>query len=161
MGVTPKKPMTTKTEKRLSEIESMLLKLVEEREKPSRIGVATLRRLWKWGKPYIIPFILGMLFGQLVSLPFTFTPQPVIEQRTTLEQQAALGGAVIPFPSGNSSPMLSTSPPKNSEGYEPPTESTASMWKKVSEPLLPSNPQADTGQTNSQKSFRRTLLRTR
>ena len=90
--------MTTKTEKRLSDIEGILQKLVEERQKPSRI-----RQLWNWGKPHIIPFtfgvIVGMLSAAVCGLPSAVnTPQPVIGQKTTLEQQAATGGAAVPFP---------------------------------------------------------------
>jgi hypothetical protein len=144
--------MTTKTEQRLSEIENALLKLAEERKKPSRI-----RQLWNWGKPYIIPFILGMMFAQLFPmLPLTFSPQPVIEQKMTLEQQAALGGAAIPFPNGKPSPTLSASPPENSK-----TEPTSASWTKTSAPPLPANPRADNGQKISTGLFRRQSRPTR
>jgi hypothetical protein len=80
-------------------------------------------------------------FGQPLS--FVSTPQ------TTLEQQAATGGAAIPFPNGKPSPTLSVSPSNNSQ-----TEPTPALWKSLSEPPSPSNPQADNGQTKSTKSSR-------
>jgi len=137
--------MTTKnTEKRLSDIEDMLLKLVEERAKPSR-----LRQLWNRGKPYIIPFILGMIVGgAAVSLLLAAGNFPA--PQATLKHQAAMGGAVIPFPNGKPSPMPSAPPPQNST-----TESTASSWTNPYEPPLPANPQADNGLTESTRLFRR------
>jgi hypothetical protein len=144
--------------KQFSDMQEILRRMTEK--KPSKI-----RQLWNFCKPYIIPFVFGMLFGHFVSMPFAFSPQPTIEHKTTLEQQAAQGGAAIPFPSGNPSPTLSTPPPENSTALgdrreTAETQSTASSLTKISEPPSLPNPQADNGQTNSQKSFRRTLLRT-
>jgi hypothetical protein len=133
------------TEKRLCDIETILRMLVEERRKLSRIG-----QLWNRWKSHLIPFILGMILGGVAANCLLPSAQP------TLEQQAALGGAAIPFPSGSPSPMLSTSPPEISEA-----ESTASSLMNISEPPLPPSPPAESGQMNSQRSFRRTSVRMR
>ena len=130
--------MTNKDmEKRFSDIEGILLKLTEE--KPSGI-----RKFWDRFKPYIVPFILGMMvgnFGQVWS--FVYRPQ------TPIEQQAALGGAVIPFPNGNPSPSFLALPPKDST-----VERNGSSLTNISEPPLPPNRQADNGQTRSTRLFR-------
>ena len=143
--------MTTKTEKRLSDLEGILLKLVEERQKPSRIG-----QFWKWIKPYIIPFILGMILGgtAVILLPSASSrlPSPL----ATLEHQAALGGAAIPFPSGKPSPSFLVSPLSDS-----PKEPSGSSLTSPSEPTSPPNPPAGSGQTESTRLFRRLTRPTR
>jgi hypothetical protein len=126
----------TNTEKRLSNIETALLKLMEK--KPT-----AWQKLWNRIKPHIIPFILGMIFGGLLtqSIPFV---------QTSLEHQAALGGAAIPFPSGKPSPSLSALLPSdwNEEKSDSSLTSTSAL-------LLPDNQQADAGQAASTKLFRR------
>ena len=99
-----------------------------------------LQKFWKWLKP----FLLGVIIGYFV-LPSSFVSFP----QTTIERQAALGGAAIPFPSGSPSPTLSASPPKNSKAG-----ATAYSWMNISAPPLPGNPQADNGQTQSTRLFR-------
>ena len=142
--------MTTKTEKRLSDIEGILRQLAEERAKPSRI-----RRLWNWGKPYIIPFILGMIVGS-AAVSLLPTADSHLPSPSTLEQQAATGGAVIPFPSGKPSPSLLVSPLIGST-KEPSGSSLTSPF----EPPSPANPQADNGLTESTRLFRRLTRPTR
>jgi hypothetical protein len=163
--------MATKTEKRLSDIEDVLLKLMEAEErrqtadnKPQQSdgrsslasSAASLLKPAALLLPYIIPFILGMMVGYLMFGTTGNLLPPAFDTRTTIEQQAARGGAAIPFPSGNPSPTLWSPPQENSK-----TELTASLWMSTSEPPLPNSPQVDNGQTNSQRSFRRTPLRIR
>jgi hypothetical protein len=128
-------------ETRVAELERLLLKQTEK--KPSRT-----QQCWNRVKPYIIPFILGMMLGTALSAT-AYRLHPTASP-TTLEQQAALGGAAIPFPSVSPLPMLSALPQDNST-----TESTASKWMSPSEPPLPDNPPADDGLTNSTRLFRR------
>ena len=115
----------------------------------------TIRQCWTWCKPYLVPFILGMIVG---GLTVTFWQSPAIPgiTQTTLEKQAALGGAAIPFQSGNPSPSLSASPPTNSKA-----ETTASLWMNTSEPPLPPNPQADNGHMPLTRLFRPLIRRIR
>ena len=131
---------------RLDRLEAALLKLTDP--KPS-----ILRQCWNWCKPYIIPFLLGVLVGILATavcgLPSAVFPP-------TLERQAAVGGAAIPFP--NESPLPS---PSNSLPGDSITESTASSSTNISELPLPPSLQADNGQTNSQRLFHRPLVRRR
>jgi len=110
---------------------------------------STIRQCWNWAIPSIIPFILGMILGGFVAYSVAVCGLPSANFPTTLEQQAALGGAAIPFPSGNPSPSLWTSLPKNST-----KESTASLWMNTSEPPLPRNPRADNGQPPSTRFYR-------
>jgi hypothetical protein len=131
--------MTNKDmEKRFSDIEGILLKLMEE--KPSMI-----QKLWDQFKPYIIPFILGMMVGT-IGQPLSFVYRP----QATTEQQAALGGAVIPFQNSSPSPSPLVLPPKDSTA-----EWSGSSLTNIFEPPLPANRQADNGQTTSTKLFRR------
>jgi hypothetical protein len=109
---------------------------------------STIRQFWTWCKPYLVPFILGAMLGSIVTYS-AVCGLPSADTQTSLEQKAALGGAVIPFPSGNPLPSPLASPPKDSKA-----ESTASLWTTLSEPPLPSNPQADNGQTTSTRFYR-------
>jgi hypothetical protein len=139
---------TNDTKKRLSDIEDTLRKLMEKQE--NKLLSAAVCCLQSAVSKYLIPFILGMIIGNFGQpLSFVSTPQ------TTLEQQAALGGAAIPFPNSKPSPTLSVSPPNNSK-----TEPTPALWKSLSEPPLPPSPQADNGQTKSTKLSRPLLRRT-
>ena len=127
-------------ETRFTTLEALLLKLTEK--KPS-----ALQRFWQWSKPYIIPFILGMLLGGLII--------------GIGKQQAASGGAASPFSvlkpsSGSRLPMLSSMPPDNSRA-----EWSDSSWKSNSEPPLQANPVADNGQTTSTGSSRVPIRRMR
>jgi hypothetical protein len=130
-------------EKRLSDLESILLKLTEK--KPSK-----LRKFWNWIKPYVIPFILGMMVGNIGQLLPTW-----FDTRTANKQQAVQGGAAPPFskwvqPNGSPSPSPSTSLPGNST-----TESTASSLTNTSELPSPPSRQADDGQKKSTRLFKR------
>ena len=136
-------------EKRFSDIEDLLLKLTET--KPSR-----LRSLWNWCKPYIIPFILGMIVGGLLQ-HVAIAPQP---QATTIERQAATGGAAIPFL--NVSPLqshlnslLGDSTELLGEGE---IAGTPSM--STSAPPLPLNQQVDSGQAPSTRLLRPLIRQT-
>jgi len=117
---------------------------------------STIRQFWTWYKPYLVPFILGAMFGGAVAYSATVCGLPSAVSSTTLEHQAALGGAAIPFRSGNPSPSLLASPPENSK-----TESTASTLMSTSEPPLPPNPRADNGQIPSTRFYRLPLRLTR
>jgi hypothetical protein len=136
---------TNQLKKRIAELEAALLTLAEP--KPSRT-----RQLWNRVKPYLIPFILGVIVGTTLSaascrlLPASFS--------TTLEHQAATGGAVIPFGNASPSPMLSSEP----QGIWT-TELIDLSLTNESEPPSQPSPQADNGQESSQESSRRTLLR--
>jgi len=132
-----------------AELQASLRQLLEAKEKPFKIV-----QFWNWFKHYIIPLIVGMIVGLFIAHYSSLTTNHL--PLTTIEQQAASGGAAIPFPSGTPSPTPSTSLPQDSTA-----ESTASSWMSTFEPPSPSNPQADSGQTNSQRSYRQTLLRRR
>ena len=147
----------TETE-RIDRLEAAILKLTEQ--KPTAFCA-----FWRgcqegfllgayWIMPYTIAFLLGVFSCTLVNE--YKRPQVTKNEQQTLEQQAALGGAAIPFPSGSPSPWLLTTPPKDL-----PAESTAHWWMSTFEPPSQANPQADNGQTNSQESFRRTQQRRR
>jgi len=138
----------TDLEKRISDMETILLKLLEK--EPS-----ALQRIWTWCKPYLVPFILGMILGGLTfggcgKIPTLFNTL------TTIEKQAALGGAAIPFPSGNPLPSPSPLPPGDSTA-----ESTASSLMSTSAEPSPSSPQADGGKTKLTRSFRPLIRRIR
>ena len=126
---------------RISAIEELLQQLTQK--KPS-----LLRRLVNWCKPFIIPFILGMLVGG-IAVPIALQGKAA----NFSQQQAALGGAVIPFPSVSPSPSLSALPLIDS--MQEPSGCTSTS---TSEESSPSNPQADAGQTTSIR-FYRTLRR--
>ena len=82
-------------------------------------------------------------------------PPSAPAQPTTLEHQAALGGAVIPFPNGNPSPMPSAMPLGDWSG-----EIADSPSMSPSEPPLLDSPQADAGQTRSTRFYRPLFRRT-
>ena len=138
--------MTNKDmEKRFSDIEGILLKLTEE--KPSGI-----RKFWDRFKPYIVPFILGMMVGTF-SAAVCGLPSAVFTPQTPIEQQAALGGAVIPFPNGNPSPSPLYALPRDSKAERNGGVQTPSLTN-ISEPPSPPNPPVDNGQTRSTRLFR-------
>jgi len=110
---------------------------------------STIRRFWNRAKPSIIPFILGMILGGFAAYSAAVCGLPSVVSQTSLEKQAALGGAVIPFPSGNPSPSLSASPPSDSN-----VGTADSSLTTPSEPPLLNSPQADNGQTPSTRLFR-------
>ena len=76
------------------ELENRIAELEAELEAQLR---PVFRQFWDRCKPHIIPFVLGMivvgLFVNIPALPIPFVSQPSAK----LEQQAAAGGAVIPF----------------------------------------------------------------
>jgi len=124
---------------RVSDLEEAVLKLMDE-QCPHRI------------KQSIIPFIFGMMIGGIgmTLLPSACSTRTAIEQKTTFEQQAALGGAAIPFPSGKPSPNVLNVLPKDSKA-----EPADCSLTNTSEPPLPSSLQADDGQKESTRFFRR------
>ena len=131
---------STELDTRFATLEALLLKLTEK--KPSAV-----QRFWHWIKPYVIPFILGMMFGGLII--------------GIGQQQAASGGAASPFPvlkqsSGSPLPMLSSMPPNDWNAETVPTPSM-----NTSEPPLQANPVADAGQTKSTGFYRPPLRRMR
>jgi len=79
------------------ELENKVAELTEQLRQQSEPKPSAVRNLWNWCKPYIIPFILGVIVcGQFVYI--ATQTKPVVNQQTSiLEQQAALGGAAIPF----------------------------------------------------------------
>ena len=127
---------------RFATLEALLLKLTEK--KPS-----TIRKLWNWLKPYLVPFLLGMLFGIVAISVFP------------THQKAALGGAAVP-PSQWTQRSDSPSPsPWNSPLGDWMLEPNDSLSMKISEPPLQANPQADAGQTKSITSSRPLTRRAR
>lgn len=125
------------TEKRFNNIEAALLKLLEP--KPTLFGT-----VYKWAKPYVIPFVLGMIAGGIVlpNAPLLFDSTPTIKQ-------AASGGAAIPFLKENPSPNpLKTQPLGSFE------EKTDSLSTSLFEPPSRGSPPVDAGQVNSTRSFR-------
>ena len=91
-------------EQRNADIEALLqmslereTKLQEQLRQQSEPKPSAVRNLWVWCKPYIITIILVMIVcGQFVYI--ATQTKPVVNQQTSiLEQQAALGGAAIPF----------------------------------------------------------------
>jgi len=134
-------------EKRFSDIEAILRKLVEP--KPSMF-----RQFWDWAKPYIVPFIFGVIVGGLTFGGQWQLPN-VVPPRTTIEHQAAQGGAAIPFPNGNLSPVPLTLP-LGDWSEEIADSPSMSLFEEPS----PSNPQADAGQTRSTRFYRPLFRRT-
>ena len=146
-------------EQQNAEIQEQLQQRIAELE--ARLKPSAFREFWNWSKshwlkPYIIPFILGMLVGWLSAAACGLPSAVSITQTTTLEQQAATGGAAIPFP--NASPLPS---PWNSPPGDWIEESAGIPFTRVSDETLPSNPQADNGRANSQGLFPTRLLRRR
>ena len=168
-----KKDMTT------TEMQELLLKLLAERNRPSMF-----RQFWDRCKPHIITIILVMIVcGQFVYIatqakPVANQQSAKLEQQApvvaTLEQQAALGGAAVPFPSVSPSPPPLNSPPsdwsmeeameenmeENREEMEQ-SEPIDSSLTTTSESPSPSSPQADSGETPSTRYYRLPLRRTR
>ena len=139
------------TEQRLADIEEILLHVDMKIERLSKTSRTTF-----WAKPYIIPFVFGVIFGGLfVNIPAPTIPF-VSQSSAKLEQQAAAGGAAIPFPSVSPSPPPSTLPPGDSTA-----ESTSSSSTSMSEESSPNSPQADAGQTTSTRFYRLPFRRTR
>ena len=112
---------------------------------------STVQKYWDWCKPYIIPFVIGVIVGVLIT-----NHLPLTTNHSTFERQAAIGGAAIPFP--NASPLPS---PLNSLPGDWIEESADTPFTRVSDETLPSNPQADNGQESSQGLYRIRLLRRR
>ena len=143
------------TKKELENLVAELQAQLASSKQPS-----TTRQFWTWCKPYLVPFILGTMFGGIIiglgkpSIPFANPTQ------TTLEHKAALGGAAIPFPSVSPSPSHSSLLPSDSK-----TEATAGVktpaLMNTSELPLPPNPQADNGQIPSTRFYRLPLRLTR
>ena len=135
------------------ELEQLVAELREQlqqaKEKPT-----TIRKLWNWCKPYIIPFILGVIVGVLSACGLSSAIS--IPQATTIEQQAAQGGAAVPFP--NASPLPS---PSNSLPGDWIEEIVDLPSMNISELPLPSNPQADDGQAPSTRLLRPLIRRMR
>ena len=117
---------------------------------------STIRQFWTWCKPYLVPFILGAMFGGAVAYSAAVCGLPSAVSQTTLEHQAALGGAAIPFRSGNPSPSLSVSLPRDSN-----MGIADSSLTNTSELPLPPNPQADNGQMPSTRFYRPLIQRIR
>ena len=147
-------------------------KYMEIREGFYYLAIPNVETTARWfAKSYIVWGAILLLLGfgighfwQSNSLP---TPRPVPVVTSTLEQQAAAGGAVIPFPSVSPSPPPLTTPP--SDLWEPsPTEEAEEEEElngctstNTSEESSPSSPQADSGQTTSTRFYRtpRRLIR--
>ena len=149
--------METELKELLQQIKEEKAQLIAERNKPS-----AFRNFWDWAKPYIIPlvfcfasFIGGVIVCELLTVSKAptpaLTPVPV-----TLEEQAAAGGAAVPFPSGSSSLPPLNSPPENL--IEEPSDSSLTT---TSEEPSPSSPQADNGEISSNRYYRLPLRRTR
>jgi len=136
-------------EQQNAELLENLRQLMAENEKPS-----AFKKFWNWGKPYIIPFILGMILGLVVGIGGQSIPLGNLTP-LTIEKQAALGGAVIPFPNVSPSPSHSTSPQGNS-----PAESTASSLTNTCAPPSPPSLQVDDGQRILRRSYSPLLRRT-
>jgi len=105
--------------------------------------------LWFWVAMMLIGFWIVSYLPSCSTAP---APSPV----TTIEHQAALGGAAIPFPSVTPSPMPSEPPLGD---WNAATADSPSM--SPSELPLPDSPQADAGQTRSTRLFRPLLRRIR
>ena len=138
------------------ELENLVLELQSQlaaSKQPS-----TIRQFWDRVKPYLVPFILGAMLGGIVTYS-AVCGLPTVSTQTTLEQKAASGGAVIPFPSGSPSPSHSSLLPSDSKAEVTAGVKTPS-WTNTSEPPLPKSPQADNGQTPSTRFYRLPLRRT-
>ena len=127
---------------------------------------SVFRRLWDWATPYTVPFIVGVIFGMLLTgvlfdsrspLATLTTNHSPLTTKTTLEHQAAIGGAAIPFPNASPLPSPWNSPPGDwiEESADTPFTNTSS------EEASPSSPQVGNGQENSQELYRIRLLRRR
>jgi len=142
----------TKTKKELEQQNAELIELLRQAQEPKPSKV---QQFWTWCKPYLVPFILGMIVG---GLTVTFWQSPAIPSitQTSLEQKAASGGAAIPFRSGNPLPSHSSLPPSDSN-----MGTVDSSLMNTYEPPLPPSLQADNGQIPSTRFYRLLLRRTR
>ena len=144
-------------------------KYMEIREGFYYLAIPNVETTARWfAKSYIvwgaILLMLGFGIGKFVNIPAPTIPVAT-QQTSTLEQQAAAGGAAIPFPSVSPSPPPLTTPP--SDSWEPsPTEEAEEELNgctstNTSEESSPSSPQADAGQTTSTRFYRtpRRLIR--
>jgi len=149
----------TKTRKELEQQNAELLELLRlaTTPKPSKV-----QQFWTWCKPYLVPFILGAMLGGVVAYSAAVSGLPSVVSQTSLEKQAALGGAAIPpfpqwtQPKGNPSPSLLALPPSDSN-----MGTADSSLTSTSEPPLPNSPQADNGQTPSTRFYRPLIRRIR
>jgi len=143
----------TKTRKELEQQNAELLELLRlaTTPKPSKV-----QQFWTWCKPYLVPFILGAMLGGVVAYSAAVSGLPSVVSQTSLEQKAALGGAAIPFRSGNPLPSLLALPPSDSN-----MGTADSSLTSTSEPPLPPNLQADNGQTPSTRFYRPLIRRIR
>jgi len=132
-------------ENRFSQIEDLLLKLTEE--KPSM-----LRSIWNWCKPYIIPFIIGMMIGGLIGYSFTTINSPT-------EQQAVQGGTVIPFPISPQLSELTLPSHLNLPQTDSNREIAGTPLMNTSELPSPNSPQVYAGQANSVRLLRPLIRR--
>ena len=121
---------------------------------------SVFRRLWEWATPYIstflttaIVFALGMLTMAIIA---NYSP---LTTKTTLEHQAAIGGAVIPFPNASPLPSPWNSLPGDWTVLLLEGEIVDSPLTNTSAPPLPSNPQADAGQAPSTRLLRPLIRR--
>ena len=146
--------MTTTPPKTKKELEQQNVELIELLRKTMEPKPSTVRQLWDMCKPYVIPFVLGMMFG-IMSVAVCGLPTAVFSPKN-LERQAALGGAAVPF--WNDSPLPS---PWNSPLGDWMLAPTDSLSMNISEPPSQANPQADAGQKKSINSSRPLTRRVR
>jgi hypothetical protein len=111
-------------------------------------------------KNELVQFVMMLITGAMLIFVFGFyigkescQHRQTESSSTTLEQQAALGGAAIPFPSDNPSPTPSNLPQRTSTAG-----ATAASSTNIFEPPSPSSQQADSGQQDSTR-YSRPLLR--
>ena len=133
---------------------------------------SVFRQLWEWLTPHIVPVIIGVIFGMLLTgmlfdsrspLATLTTNHSPLTTKTTLEHQAAIGGAAIPpfsilaQPNASPLPSLWNSPPGDwiEEIADTPFTNTSS------EEASPSSPQVGSGQANSLELYPTRLLRRR
>ena len=126
--------------------------------KLERSRASMIQRFWAWCKQNYQTLVVSILLSLLIV---TNVPNPIRyfvdkPQPTTIEQQAAQGGAVVPFWNDKPSPVPLKSPPENLK-----RERIGSPSMSTSDSPLPPNPQADNGQKESTRSFRPLIRRTR
>ena len=143
--------MKKELEQRNAELEEMVRQLLE-----AKSTLSVFRRFWNWLKPCVVPFMIGMMLGSIIVYMADPTPPYAKQQTVTLEQQAAQGGAAIPFSSGSPSLLPWNLQPNDLMG-----EASDFSLTNTSEEPSPSNPQADSGQTTSERYYRLPLRRTR